>query len=142
MAAWKKGLLGLAALLVVIQFVPYGRDHANPSVVSEPSWDSADTRELTAAACFDCHSNETVWPWYANVAPISWFAQHDVEEGRRILNFSEWDRGHQGTREAAESIREGEMPPIYYGWLHPAARLDAQEMDRLVAGLNTTLGTG
>jgi mono/diheme cytochrome c family protein len=141
MARWKKGLLGLAAVLVVIQVVPYGHAHANPSVVSEPAWDSEQTRGLAVAACFDCHSNETVWPWYTNVAPISWLAQHDVDEGRRVLNFSEWDRNYRGTDEAAESVREGEMPPLYYGWIHSDARLDADQVDQLVAGLNATLGS-
>ena len=54
---------------LLIQFVPFGRDHTNPPVVQEPKWDSPATRELAKRACFDCHSNETVWPWYSNIAP-------------------------------------------------------------------------
>jgi hypothetical protein len=61
----------------------YGRDHSNPPVRIEPRWDRARTRELAVRACFDCHSNQTRWPWYSHVAPISWLVQHDVEEGAR-----------------------------------------------------------
>ena len=83
--------LGLVALLfMAIQFYPYGRDHANPPTSLEPPWDSPQTRLLAVRACFDCHSNDTVWPWYTDVAPISWLAQADIASGRESLNFSEW----------------------------------------------------
>jgi len=78
----------LVGVAIAIQAVPYGRHHGNPPVLAEPSWDSPQTRVLTARACFDCHSNATVWPWYSNIAPISWLVQHDVDEGRRAVNFS------------------------------------------------------
>jgi mono/diheme cytochrome c family protein len=133
---------GLAALLggfLVIQLVPYGRDHVNPPVVAEPSWDSAQTRELAVRACFDCHSNETVWPWYSNLAPISWFVQRDVDEGREHLNYSEWNRP-QEAGESAEQIREGSMPPHSYVLTHPDARLTDAELDALLEGLVATLG--
>jgi hypothetical protein len=64
-------LLILVGGFLLIQLVPYGRAHANPPVVKEPAWDSPTTRALAKRACFDCHSNETVWPWYTNVAPVS-----------------------------------------------------------------------
>ncbi len=90
----KKIILGAAGVLVVgliaIQLVPYGRNHTNPPVQSEPNWDSPETRALAERACFECHSNETAWPWYSNIAPVSWLVQHDVDEGREKLNFSEW----------------------------------------------------
>jgi mono/diheme cytochrome c family protein len=82
-------LLSIGAVVLgtlgAIQLVPYGRDHINPQVTQESRWDSARTRALAARACFDCHSNETVWPWYSNVAPVSWLIQRDVDEGRRAL---------------------------------------------------------
>jgi len=84
--------LGLPLVFLALQLVPYGRDHVNPSKVSEPAWDSPATRALAKQACFDCHSNETEWPAYARIAPASWLVQHDVEEGRAVLNFSEWQR--------------------------------------------------
>jgi len=134
-----RGLLILVGLLLVIQLVPYGRDHTNPAVVAEPAWDSPQTRELAVRACFDCHSNESKWPWYSNVAPVSWLVQHDVEEGRHKLNFSEWGPGSEG-HEAAETVREGSMPPPVYMLTHPDARLTDAETAALVAGFAATLG--
>jgi hypothetical protein len=77
------GLIGAVILLVGIQVIPYGRSHTNPPVTGEPAWDSPKTRELAVRACYDCHSNQTVWPWYSHIAPISWLVQQDVDEGRR-----------------------------------------------------------
>lgn len=135
--ALRLGLLSVIGVFLLIQVIPYGRDHTNPPVGAEPAWDSPATRELASAACFDCHSNETRWPWYTSVAPVSWFTQHDVEEGRETLNFSEWNRP-QETDEVAEAIREGSMPPWTYRVLHPAARLSDAEIRRLIAGLEAT----
>lgn len=129
------------AVMAAIQLVPYGRDHDNPPVGREPVWDRAETRALAGRACFDCHSNETTWPWYANVAPVSWLVQHDVDEGRVALNFSEWDRTFEEAEESSETVREGEMPMAVYVWMHPAARLDPAERERLARGLELTLGT-
>lgn len=84
-----RSLLVLVGLLVVIQSVPYGRQHTNPPVVAVPAWDSPRTRELAERACFDCHSNETKWRWYSNVAPLSWWLQKHVDKGRVKLNFSD-----------------------------------------------------
>lgn len=136
---WKHLLGVFVGLLVVIQFVPYGRAHTNPPVVQEPMWGSPQTRELARRACFDCHSNETVWPWYSNIAPVSWLIQHDVDEGRRKLNFSEWNRPQDELDEITEVIREGEMPPIYYVMLHPEAKLSQTEKETLIAGLRATV---
>jgi len=136
----KRILIGLMGLLLVIQLVPYGRSHDNPPVSAEPHWDSPVTRDLAVRACFDCHSNETVWPWYTNIAPVSWLVQRDVEEGRDKLNFSQWGSGEQEVDELAEVIREGEMPPVYYGWPHPSARLTDAETQQLIRGLEATVG--
>ena len=97
-------LLGIGILLVA-QLIPYGRVHSNPPVTLEPAWDSAATRELFFRACRDCHSNETVWPWYSHVAPVSWLVTSDVEEGREHFNVSVWDRPKQDGDEAAEMVR-------------------------------------
>ncbi len=143
---WKKiakwgGILVIAGF-VVLQLVPYGRNHSNPPVQSEPNWDSPETRALAERACFDCHSNETKWPWYSNVAPISWLVQHDVEEGRQELNFSEWGTNGEGEEgdEMAEAIWEGEMPMKVFLITHPEARLTDAELDQLAQGLLSTGG--
>lgn len=130
------GFLFLSGLVLfgLIQLVPYGRDHTNPPVVQEPAWD-AQTRALAKRACFDCHSNETVWPWYSNIAPISWLLQRDAEKGRDEMNFSEWEQGEDKTDDIAEVIREGEMPLPPYLLMHPTARLSDAEKEQLIQGL-------
>jgi hypothetical protein len=135
-------VLVVLALGVGIQAVPYGRQHTNPPVVAEPNWDSQQTRTLAARACFDCHSNETVWPWYSNIAPISWLVQRDVNEGRRAVNFSEWNQPQKEARESANTVREGEMPPWIYTIRGSSTRLSPAEKDTLARGLATTLGAG
>lgn len=134
-------IVGFVGLLLLIQLVPYGREHSNPPVVQEPNWENARTRELTALACFDCHSNETRWPWYAHVAPMSWLLHWDVAEGRRVVNFSEWHRPYEEASESAETVIEGEMPPWYYVLLHPTADLSSEEKQELIRGLTATFGT-
>jgi len=133
-------LFGTGALLVAIQLVPYGRDHSNPPIVVEPKWDRPSTRELAARACFDCHSNETQWPSYSNVAPTSWLVQSHVDEARRLLNFSEWQRTYKKADKAAKELQEGDMPLTSYLLLHPRARLSPEEHRTLVEGLTATLG--
>ena len=133
--------LGAALLFLAIQVVPYGRRHTNPPVRVEPRWDNAGTRVLSVRACFDCHSNETVWPWYSHVAPVSWLNQRDVDKGRRKLNFSEWDRPQKEAQESAKTVRKGKMPPWFYSAIHPDARLTPAEVQGLIQGLEATLGT-
>lgn len=131
--------LGALALLAVIQIIPYGRSQKNPAVRKEPSWDSPQTRALARRACYDCHSNETHWPWYSHLAPLSWLVQHDVEEGRHDLNFSEWDTPQREAGEAARTVRSGDMPPFLYRLLHPHARLSRSEREGLLRGLEASL---
>lgn len=85
------GLIVGVVVFALIQLVPYGRDHDNPPVTQAPEWDSVRTEQLAVDACYDCHSNETEWPWYTNIAPMSWLIQRDVDGGREELNFSEMD---------------------------------------------------
>ncbi len=122
---------------LLIQLVPYGRNHSNPPVTNDLVWTDSQARELAGRACYDCHSNETVWPWYSNVAPVSWLVQHDVEEGRQYLNFSEW--GTRGEAEEGEEmaavIYEGEMPPAAFLITHPEARLSDAEKQTLAEAL-------
>lgn len=136
------GLLIIAvAAFLLIQLVPFGRNHTNPPVAQEPNWDSPETRALAEAACFDCHSNETNWDvWYANIAPVSWLVQNDVYEGREHLNFSEWGTRRRAERgeELVESVQNGYMPPAQYQWMHPAARLTDAQRQQLIRGLLAT----
>jgi hypothetical protein len=132
--------IACVSIVVLIQIVPYGHGHENPPPVQEPRWASQEVRELAVRACFDCHSNETVWPWYSHVAPISWMVQNHVDEGRHELNFSEWHRPQEEADEAAEEIRDGEMPPRSYLLTHPEARLSSSEKELLAQGLEAMIG--
>ncbi len=143
-ALTRRDRLRLAALFVglflALQLVPYGWRRSNPPVVAEPAWDSPRTRELFFRACADCHSNQTKWPWYSRIAPVSWLVVKDVERGREHLNASEWQREQKDAREAAEEVREGSMPLPIYLPAHPEARLDAVEKADLIRGLEATFG--
>ena len=134
------GLFALLGLGLVIQLIPYGREHENPEAIREPAWDQTQTRELFQRACKDCHSNQTEWPWYSSVAPISWLVQSDVEEGRSHFNVSEWGRNENHGDEAAKMLREGEMPLWFYLPAHPEARFSDAEREAFVAGLIATFG--
>jgi mono/diheme cytochrome c family protein len=133
MTKTKKIVFGSLGFLVLIQLVPYGRAHTNPPVVQEPAWDAPATRALVERACFDCHSNQTRWPWYSNVAPTSWLVQNDVDNGRRHLNFSEFQNPQRHAKDAAEQVRTKEMPLFYYVPLHPPSKLTDAERAALVS---------
>lgn len=138
----KYKILGLAVLsLIAIQFMPYGKKHTNPQVKADPAWDSKTTSATFFRACSNCHSNETTWPWYSNVAPVSWLIQFDVDEGREHFNVSQWggQKKNKGN-EAAEEVRDGEMPPWYYVIGNPEAKLSAQEKKEFAQGLVATFG--
>lgn len=132
------GLIGF----IVIQFLPI-RPRTNPPVRQEPAWDSPETQVLMERACYDCHSNETKWPAYAYIAPVSWLIVGEVNHGRHELNFSQWSSGeNEEGAEAVEAILENEMPPRQYLLLHPEAQLNEAEVQQLVAGLRATFGSG
>jgi hypothetical protein len=140
--AFRNLLLVLVAIFLLIQLVPTGRYHTNPPVQSEPNWDSPDTRTLAKTACFDCHSNETDWSrWYVSVAPASWLVQHDVDEGRQFVNFSEWNQGGRPREpeELWEVLQRSSMPPSQYVLLHPEARLTQTQVNHFITGLRQTV---
>jgi Haem-binding domain len=136
MSILKKIFLGVGVILVAIQLYPYGRTHQNPSTNIEPTWKSPEDRALVERACFDCHSNLTKWPWYSNVAPVSWLVQHDTEDGRKHLNFSEWNRPQKNILEASEEVGEGKMPMPIYVFMHSEAALSDAEKAKLEGILN------
>jgi hypothetical protein len=155
MRRWLK-ILTLDALIMIvtfgaIQLIPVPRE--NPPVRREPVWNSAETRTLAAQACFDCHSSETAWPWYAKIAPFSWVVWYDVTEGRQALDFSDWDRHVDDdqvdpddpfppktlSERIEERIRNNTMPPGTYRLAHPDARLSDAEKETLIAGLLETV---
>ena len=126
----------VALVLVGIQFVPV--DRTNPPVEREINWDSDTTRQIATRACFDCHSNQTVWPWYAYLAPLSWRVAEHVEHGREHLNFSNWNQPNEDLDEIKEVLEEGEMPLWDYLLMHSEARLSEEEQATLLQGLEQT----
>ena len=86
----KKILIIIVILFVAIQFLPFATEHNNPKVTAEPEWNSKKTKELFLRTCGDCHSNQTKWPWYSNIAPVSWIISNHVNEGREKFNVSNW----------------------------------------------------
>jgi hypothetical protein len=122
-------LLGIAGGLLLAQFVPV--QTTNPPAtgdVSAPPGIEATLRR----ACYDCHSNETRWPWYCRVAPISWLAAHEVELERRQINFSQWGEYYPATRKrklqwTERALGQEAMPPWSYRIVHPGARLTQQD---------------
>jgi len=133
-------LAAIGVLFGLIQLIPYGRTHSNPPTIQEPTWDSPRTRELAVRACFDCHSNETRWPWYASIAPMSWIVEFDINNGRSIINFSEWNRHYPLAHVSGLSVRTGAMPIGKYKMAHPEAQLTDKETEALARGLDATLG--
>ena len=129
-------LLAALAVFVLLQLVPYGWWHENPPVRADAPWPDAESAALARDACYSCHSNETDWPLYSYVAPMSWLVRADVESGRDELNFSDWDEDGDRADKAAEAVAAGEMPPRRYTLLHPEARLSDEEVARLIAALN------
>lgn len=140
--AW---LVPLGILLAIQIFRP---DMTNPK--SDPGLDinqvlnpPQEVYQTLKTACYDCHSNETEYPWYSQIAPVSWWIVDHIQEGREHLNFSTLgslsaeDRSEM-LEEAAEAVQEGEMPLKSYTWVHPAAKLDIKSKDLLLNWLNTT----
>lgn len=137
--ALRRILLVFLFAFVVLQF--FRIDKTNPEVVAENDFialtsPSEDVENLLRSACYDCHSNETKYPWYSNVAPVSWWLKHHVDEGREHLNFSEWGtypekKQNHKLDECAEEVEEGEMPLSSYTWTHSKAKLTAEQIELL-----------
>jgi len=126
---WKIGGWVLLGLLLAIQLVPV--DRSNPPVTADLDA-PPEVQAVVRAACYDCHSYETRWPWYSYVAPASWLVAHDVEEGRGEMCFSKWGRLDPRERRKLrekiwEQVSEGEMPLTQYVLLHPRARLTDEQ---------------
>ena len=132
-------LIGVVLLLLIQLVQP---DRSNPPSPGPSVQDvlpmSPRIDGLIRSACFDCHSNQTRWPWYSYVAPVSWLVSQDVSEGRRHVNFSEWgsyERRKQIGRlgSIADEVSEGAMPLPSYARMHAEAALSEEDRDSLVA---------
>ena len=123
----------LSVASIAIQLVPVSR--TNPPVESDIPAPS-DVKSILKTACYDCHSNETIWPWYSKVAPVSWLVALDTKSGRNHLNFSTWDRytPERQTRliqRAMTAVHKGKMPFWFYVMKHPEAKITPEKLQRL-----------
>lgn len=131
----------MLALLVAIQLVPSGL--INPPSKGEVSA-PPEIQDTLRRSCYDCHSNQTQWPWYGHVAPFSWAVARDIELGRRQLNFSEWGDYYPATRKRklqwmGRALRQEVMPPLSYRLIHPSSRLSPQDRAQLERWIDTEL---
>lgn len=134
----------IVVVFVLFQIIPWGNivpafARTNPPVERQIQWDSPQTEQLMRTACFDCHSNETAWPWYTQIAPVSWLMAKDVNEGRKEFNLSATRTELEGD-EMIEQIERGAMPPRLYTLMHPDANLSDQQKADLIAGIRATFG--
>jgi hypothetical protein len=141
----KKGVkwvgLGILAVFISIQLIQPER--TNPPVDESKTVSSSlnvppEVRAVLERSCYDCHSNNTRWPWYSHVAPVSWLTARDVKKGRTNLNFSTWGdykkrRQINKLDQISDQLRENEMPVKPYRLMHPSAVLSKAEID-LVTG--------
>ncbi|EOQ97201.1 heme-binding domain protein [Leptospira wolbachii serovar Codice str. CDC] len=135
MSCVKRIFLILLGVFLILQFFPIAR--TNPPVTSEIQT-TAEIKEVLKRSCYDCHSNETVWPTYSYLFPASLLISHHVEEGREELNFSEFGllaerKQNKKIYEVWEQVDEGEMPPRDYLLLHPSAKLSDKDKEVLKA---------
>ena len=132
---------GLIGVLVLIQCIR--PDHTNPPIDASRTLQARtqippQVEAMLQRSCNDCHSNQTVWPWYSQMSPISWYLQYHVNEGRRELNFSDWAtydqrRAARKLKETCEQVETGAMPTRTYLWLHPSAALSATDQQAICA---------
>ena len=135
----KKVLIFLLVVLVIMQF--FRIDKTNPKVekakdliaITNPP---AVIEKMLRSACYDCHSNETKYPWYSNVAPVSWVLADHIKEGREYLNFSKWgdyseDKANHKLHECEEEVEHKEMPIKGYTLTHGDADLSDEQREKL-----------
>lgn len=134
-------LIVIVIALVVIQFFRPDRistQEINDNDITKKMQVPDNVQQIIKRSCYDCHSNHTVWPWYSNVAPMSWLVAKDVRNGRTKMNFSEWGKIPSAKQEArleklCDEIKEDEMPLKQYLLLHGDAKLSQQDKDALCA---------
>ena len=136
----KKIFLVILALLVIIQFIRPARNKStsvSANDISKHFTVPEDVNQILKRACNDCHSNNTIYPWYTNIQPVGWWMANHVKEGKSHLNFSEFagytpKRQHHKLEEVVEMVKESVMPLDSYTWMHKNAKLTEQEKVLLV----------
>jgi len=136
----KKIVIAIVILLVVIQFFPVNLPEVNTDNSGDLLKNSnipVEVAEILKTSCYDCHSNETVYPWYSHVAPVSYLVKRDVEKGREELNFSEWTKLKKSKKltkldEISDEVKEGDMPMSIYTLIHSHAKLSDKQKELII----------
>ena len=146
---FRLALLVLVLALIVAQFFP--PDRTNPQVNPGATFEAVAKASPEAArvfqrACYDCHSNTTIWPWYSRVAPVSWLLADDVRKGRAHVNFSEWanygpDMASEKLKDACAEVKAGEMPLWFYRIVHSQSRLSEEDVNAICGAVGKTVST-
>lgn len=137
MSKTRKIIVPIVLILGLIQFIPHQHPTATADAADKIVVNNPEVKNILDKACMDCHSNETKYPWYAEVTPINMWIDGHIEEGREHLNFSEWnslseeDRKH-AIKETIEVVHEKEMPMLFYWLIHWDAKLTDAERETLV----------
>ncbi|HVW15252.1 MAG TPA: heme-binding domain-containing protein [Mucilaginibacter sp.] len=145
----KKIVLGLLVILVAIQFIRPGKNiSAGPFVNSIDKHYPVpkDVQAILKRSCYDCHSNNTYYPWYNNIQPVAWLLAHDVNEGKEDLNFDEFSNYSSSQKrekfdKLTDEVKDGEMPMSIYTVIHRDAVLSEAEKQSLITWANGLKGT-
>ncbi|TRZ43645.1 heme-binding domain-containing protein [Robertkochia solimangrovi] len=145
----KKILVFLLLVLILMQFFQPEKNHSDttpPTDIIMTLHPSEEVEAILTNACYDCHSNNTNYPWYANVAPVSYWLNDHIEDGKRKLDFSKWDsysdkRKSHKLEEVIELVRDRHMPLDSYTWMHPEAKLTDDQINQLIAWADREMAT-
>ena len=142
-------MLVLLAVLVIIQFIHPKKNKAEgvqPNYIGNTFAITADVKTILAKACYDCHSNNTRYPWYANLQPLHWWLEKHIKNGKKEINFDDYTNKslryqYHKMEEVIEQVKEGEMPLNSYTWIHKDAKLTTEEKAKITGWAQSVLDT-
>ena len=146
---FRKIMLVLLAVLVIIQFIHPKKNKAEgvqPNYIGNTFAIPADVKTILAKACYDCHSNNTRYPWYANLQPLHWWLEKHIKNGKKEINFDDYTNKslryqYHKMEEVIEQVKEGEMPLNSYTWIHKDAKLTTEEKAKITGWAQSVLDT-
>ena len=146
---FKKILLFLLAALIIIQFFRPAKNKAEgvqPNAIASRFATPDDVQTILKKACYDCHSNNTTYPWYASVQPVLWWLDDHIKGGKKHLNFDEYANRSLRSQynkmdETIDMIKKGEMPLDSYTWIHKEAKLTDEEKNKVISWATSIMDT-
>ncbi len=149
MKTWKKILILLIIIFIVIQFIRPPKNIAagiSANDITSHYAVPSDVQSILKKACYDCHSNNTVYPWYANIQPVYWWLNRHIHDGKEHLNFSEFtaypiSRQYKKLDDISDEVKQGDMPLPAYTYEHVNARLTPQEKEKIFTWVDATRST-